>query len=108
MFGLPSYDGPRFGTALELRWYEGGTIDNDCIEGEISRDGINTNNVLPTLYTNLTLDYDFAAAGDNSVQGFFRDGNLFNKAPPFPVSGGERSCQDATGRTYRAEIHFRL
>jgi len=108
VFGMVSYDGGRIGSVLDLRWYEGGTIDNNLIEGAISRDGVNINNVEPTLYTNLTLNYDFSSAADDSIQAFFRVSNLFNQAPPFPVTGEGRTLYDPTGRSYRVGVRFRL
>src|SRR5690606_28278089 len=63
--GTARYQGERFGAGVDLRWYEGGAIDNRLIEGEISRDGININNVESTLYTNVSLDYDLSEANTN-------------------------------------------
>lgn len=108
VFGQMSYRGARFGTALDLRWFAGGVIDNDFIESEVSRDGVNINNVSPTLYANLTFDYDFSANQDKSLQAFLRIGNLLNQAPPFPVTGEGRTLYDPTGRSYRAGIRFRF
>lgn len=108
VFGLISYDGARLGSALDLRWYEGGVIDNNLIEGEISRDGTNINDVSPTLFANWTLDYDFSADQDDSLQVFARVANLFNQAPPFPVTGEGRSIYDPTGRSYRAGVRFKF
>jgi iron complex outermembrane receptor protein len=108
VFGMASYDGNRIGSVLDLRWYEGGTIDNNLIEGQISRDGVNINKVKPTLYTNLTLNYDFSPEADDSIQAFVRVSNLFNKAPPFPITGEGRTLYDPTGRAYRVGVRFRM
>lgn len=108
VFGSARYKGERLGAALDLRWYGGGTISNVLIEGLISRDGVNINRVEPTLYTNVTLDYDFSAAGDDSLQLFVRVANLFNKAPPFPVTGEGRTLYDPTGRSYKAGVRFKF
>lgn len=108
VFGSVRYKGERLGTALDLRWYGGGAISNVLIEGLISRDGVNINRVKPTLYTNVTMDYDFSAAGDDSLQLFVRVANLFNKAPPFPVTGEGRTLYDPTGRSYKAGVRFKF
>ncbi|MGC1269716.1 MAG: TonB-dependent receptor [Croceibacterium sp.] len=108
VFGSARYKGERLGTSLDLRWYGGGAISNVLIEGLISRDGVNINRVKPTLYTNVTMDYDFSAAGDDSLQLFVRVANLFNKAPPFPVTGEGRTLYDPTGRSYKAGVRFKF
>lgn len=108
VFGTARYKGERFGTTLDLRWYQGGTISNLLIEGQISRDGVNINKVEPTLYTNVTFDYDFSAEKDNALQLFVRVANVFNKAPPFPVTGEGRTLYDPTGRSYKAGIRFKF
>jgi outer membrane receptor protein involved in Fe transport len=108
VFGTARYSGERFGTTLDLRWYEGGAINNLLVEGLVGRDGVNTNSVSPTLYTNVTADYDFSPSADGSLQIFARVSNLFNKAPPFPVTGEGRSLYDPTGRSYRAGIRFKF
>lgn len=108
VFGTARYKGERFGTTLDLRWYEGGTINNLLTEGLNTVNGININRVEPTLYTNLTFDYDFSAAKDNSLQLFVRVSNVFNVDPPFPVTGEGRSLYDPTGRAYKGGIRFRF
>lgn len=108
VFGMISYTGPRIGSTIDLRWYQGGRINNDLIEGDISRDGVNINKVSPALFTNLTLTYDFSRAADDSLQVFVRVSNLFNKAPPFPVTGEGRTLYDPTGRAFRAGVRFKL
>lgn len=106
--GTARYSGERFGAAVDLRWFEGGAINNQLIEGEISRDGVNVNDVSPTLYTNLTLDYDLSERADDGMQLFFRIANLFNQGPPFPVTGEGRTLYDPTGRYYKAGVRFKF
>jgi len=108
VIGTGRYAGDRFGAAVDLRWYEGGSINNQLVEGEISRDGVNINEVSPTLYTNLTLDYDFSENRDNRMQLFVRIANLFNQGPPFPVSGEGRTLYDPVGRYYKAGVRFKF
>jgi outer membrane receptor protein involved in Fe transport len=107
VFGTVRYQGERFGTVLDLRWYEGGAINNQLVEGEISRDGVNINRVKPTVFTNVTLDYDFSPQKDDSLHMFFRVSNLFNTYPPFPITGEGRSLYDPTGRSYKLGIRFK-
>src|SRR5690606_32954685 len=85
VFGTVRYQGERLGTVLDLRWYEGGAINNQLVEGEISRDGVNSNRVKATVFTNVTLDYDFSREKDGRMQLFFRVSSLMTTYPPFPV-----------------------
>ncbi len=108
VFGTIAYNTERFGSTLDLRWYAGGRINNDLVEGEISRDGVNINDVKPALFTNLTFKYDVSPAGNESVEAFVRISNLFNRWPPFPVTGEGRTLYDPTGRAYRVGVRFKL
>lgn len=105
--GTARYQGERFGAGVDLRWYEGGAIDNRLIEGEISRDGININKVDSTLYTNVSLDYDLSESKNNGIQLFARVANLFNQSPPFPITGEGQTLYDPTGRSYKIGVRFK-
>ncbi|MGX7897007.1 TonB-dependent receptor plug domain-containing protein [Tsuneonella sp. HG222] len=105
VFGLLSYDNDRFSTALDLRWYGGGTINNQRVEGEISANGFNINHVDPVLYANLSASYSLANDDGNGPEVYVRINNLFDKAPPFPSTGG--GLFDPVGRSYRVGVRFK-
>jgi len=108
VFGMASYEGRRLSSALDLRWYGGGTIDNQRVEGAAAVNGVNINHVSPTLYTNLTVTMDVSPDADKRLELFARVSNLFNTAPPFPATGEGRTLFDPTGRAYRVGVRFKL
>jgi outer membrane receptor protein involved in Fe transport len=108
VFGLVSYEGKRFGTALDLRWFGGGTIDNTRVEGLAAVNGVNINDVDPILYTNATLTMDVSPNADKRMELYFRVNNLFDKAPSFPNTAEARTIFDPVGRAYRVGMRFRL
>ena len=105
MFTTLGYQGERLGTSLELRWYEGGKIDNTRIAGAATAQGANINHVGSTAYTNLSMSYDLAPMSDNDLSVYLRVNNLFDRAPPFPNTGG-LGIFDEVGRAYRLGVRF--
>ena len=108
VFGMLAYEGRRFGSVLDLRWYGGGTIDNTRVEGAATALGVNINHVSPTLYTNLTMTFDVSPKADKQLELFGRVSNLFNTYPPYPGTGEGRTLFDPTGRAYKVGVRFKL
>ncbi|MBO9580380.1 MAG: TonB-dependent receptor [Sphingobium sp.] len=108
IFGLATYEGKRVTTTLDMRWYQGGTIDNTRVEGQASAVGVNINHTRSTFYTNLAVTADLSAKGDKAIELFARVNNLFDRAPPFPITGEGASIFDVVGRAYRAGVRFKL
>lgn len=106
VFGLLSWEGERFGSALDLRWYGGGKIDNTRVEGAIALNGVNTNSASATLYTNLTVNWNLPRGRLNGGEVFARVSNLFDEAPPFPNTAEGRTLFDSVGRAYRLGVRF--
>jgi outer membrane receptor protein involved in Fe transport len=106
VFGQLSYTLNNFTATVEQQYYEGGTIDNTRIEGQVSLLGANINHVGSTMYTNLTLQYDLPANRlAKSTQLFLRVNNLFNTWPPWPNNGG--GLFDEVGRAFRLGVRFK-
>lgn len=109
LFGTAGYEGERWSTTLEGRWYSGGNVDNTLIEGRSAANGINRNHVTSLLYTNLTLQYAVAPNADWKAHIYFRVNNLTNEDPPFAETGTATSALfDVVGRNYRLGIRFDL
>lgn len=100
--GTVSFAKGPFRALADLRWYEGGTIDNTLTEGAISATGVNINKVDSSFYTNLTLTYTIDE--DRRREIFFRVNNLFDSWPPFPSTGN--GFFDELGRAYRVGVRF--
>lgn len=107
VFGLLSYEGARLSTTLDLRWFQGGKIDNTRVEGAIAANGVNINHSGSTLYTNLTFNADVSPNADKRAELFFRVNNLFDVAPPFPNTTEGATIFDPVGRAFRVGIRFR-
>ncbi len=108
VFGNISYEGKRITTTLDLRWFAGGTIDNTRIEGQASAAGVNINHASSTFYTNLAVTADVSGKADKSIEIFARINNLFDKGPPFPITGEGASIFDVVGRAYRVGVRFKM
>jgi iron complex outermembrane receptor protein len=108
VFGLLSYEGRRLGTALDLRWFGGGTVDNTRVAGAATVAGVNINDVDPILYTNATLTLDVSPDADKRLELYFRVNNLFDKAPSFPATAEARTIFDPVGRAFRLGARFRM
>lgn len=108
VFGMVNYQGRRFSSALDMRWYTGGTVDNRRVTGEISANGVNIGRVSSTLYTNLTATIDVSPNADKRLELFGRVSNLTNTPPPFPATGEGGGLFDPTGRAYRIGVRFKL
>lgn len=106
VFGLLSWEGERWSTALDLRWFSGGKIDNTRVEGAIALNGVNTNHASSTLYTNLTVNWKLPEGWLGDSQVFARVSNLFDEAPPFPSTAEGRTLFDPVGRAYRLGLRF--
>lgn len=106
VFGLLSWEGERWGTALDLRWYGGGKIDNRRVVGEASLNGVNINDVGSTLYTNLTVDWKLPGGWLREGEVFARVSNLFDEPPAFPNTAEARTIFDPVGRAYRLGVRF--
>jgi iron complex outermembrane receptor protein len=109
LFGTAGYEGERWSTTLEGRWYSGGQVDNTLVEGAIAANGVNRNHVASTLYTNATIQYAIAPEADWKAHVYFRVNNIFNEEPPFAETGTATSALfDVVGRNYRLGIRFDL
>ncbi|MBN8830754.1 MAG: TonB-dependent receptor, partial [Sphingomonadales bacterium] len=108
VFGLLSYEGRRITTVVDLRWFSAGTIDNTRVEGQISAIGTNTNHASSTLYTNLTVTADVSREGNKAVEMFVRVNNVFDRAPPYPITGEGATIFDVVGRAFRVGARFKI
>lgn len=105
VFGDLSWGNGPWDVATEVRWFQGGTIDNTRIYAAKTAIGSNINSTSSTYYTNLTVQYALPSDGDHEYELFARINNLFNRAPPFPSVGG--GIFDEIGRAYRVGVRFR-
>jgi outer membrane receptor protein involved in Fe transport len=103
-FGTIQYGLGRFSSVLDIRWYEGGTIDNTLTLGELSATGVNVNSVGSTTYFNATLSYRFGQ--QEQIETFVRVNNLLDEWPPFPNNGS--MLFDEVGRAYRVGLRFKF
>lgn len=103
-FVFATYDLDSFSATVDWRWYSGGVLDNTRVYGEISASGTNVGELGSIHYTNLLLNWrvPFAGAADTSV--YLRVSNLFDREPPYPLTGGQ--FIDQVGRAYR--LGFRV
>jgi hypothetical protein len=106
LFGLLSWEGERFGSALDLRWYGGGNIDNTRVAGAVALNGVNTNDASSTLYTNLTVNWNLPEGWLEGGELFARVSNVFDEAPAFPNTAEGRTLFDPVGRAYRLGVRF--
>jgi outer membrane receptor protein involved in Fe transport len=104
--GLITHEIGRVGTTLDLRWLEGGAIDNSFVVGTGALNTININDTKNTFYTNVNLTYDISPEVDGSREVFFRVSNLFGVAPPFPDQ--QSPLFDQIGRSYRVGVRFSI
>lgn len=89
---------------VDWRWYGGGNIDNNRIEGFAGPQGTNINKLPAVHYTNLNFSYELPELfnSGNAVV-YLRVDNLFDKDPPFPL---RTNFFDNLGREYRAGMRF--
>jgi hypothetical protein len=86
-----------------VRWYQGGKISNQRIEGFAGVQGANVNSIGSLTYTSLSLNYNFDGRWSGAV--FARVDNLFDRDPPFPLRS---AYNDNNGRGYRLGVRFRF
>jgi iron complex outermembrane receptor protein len=102
-FAFINYNVGPFGAGLDVRWYEGGKLDNNRVEGGVGSGTTNVNNMGSLAYTSLNLTYDANLAGMKRFQIFARVDNLFDREPPFPLTS---AFNDNAGRGYRAGVRM--
>ena len=93
----------NFSGLLDVRWYQGGNISNQRIEGFAGVQGANVNSIGSLTYTSLSLNYNFDGRWSGTV--FGRVDNLFDRDPPFPLRS---AYNDNNGRGYRLGVRFKL
>ena len=103
-YGTIRYDLDRLSTVLDIRWFEGGAIDNTLTLGALSATGVNINYVGSSTYLNASVSYRFGQ--DESIETFARVNNLLDEWPPFPNNG--TLLFDEVGRSYRVGVRFRF
>ncbi|MGC1271037.1 MAG: TonB-dependent receptor, partial [Croceibacterium sp.] len=103
---LVSHSIDRLTTVLDLRWLQGGAVDNTFVVGTGSLNTINFNDTKDTLYTNIGFTYDFSGDRDGSREGFVRFNNVFDVAPPFPDQASPMF--DLAGRSVRVGARFKI
>jgi outer membrane receptor protein involved in Fe transport len=104
--GLITHEIGRATTTLDLRWLQGGKIDNSFVVGTGALNTININDTKNTFYTSVNLTYDISPDADGSREVFFRVNNLFDVAPPFPDQ--QSPMFDQIGRSYRVGVRFSI
>lgn len=104
--GLITHEIGRMTTTLDLRWLQGGTIDNDFVVGTGALNTININDTKNRFYTNATFSLDVSSKGDRSREMFVRLNNIFNVAPPFPDQASP--LFDLVGQSFRVGLRFKL
>ncbi len=96
----------KFDALVDWRWYGGGNISSQRIEGFAGIQGANVNDLSAVNYTSLNLSYDLAGLIDGwDGTLFFRVDNLFDRDPPFPL---RNAFNDNNGRGYRLGMRFSL
>ncbi len=96
----------KFSALIDWRWYGGGKLSNQRIEGFAGVQGANINELSAVNYTSLNLSYDVSGlieGWDGNL--FFRVDNLFDRDPPFPLRS---AFNDNNGRGYRLGLRFSL
>jgi iron complex outermembrane receptor protein len=104
--GLVTHEIGRLTSTLDLRWLQGGAIDNDFVVGTGALNTININRTKNTFYTNATFSLDVSTNGDRSREMFVRLNNIFNVAPPFPDQASP--LFDLVGQSFRVGLRFKL
>lgn len=104
--GLLTHEFGRLTSTLDLRWFQGGKIDNDFVVGTGALNTININDTKNTLYTNATFNFDVSNNEDKSREVFVRLNNIFNVAPPFPDQASP--LFDLAGQSFRVGVRFKL
>jgi iron complex outermembrane receptor protein len=104
--GLATHEVGRLASTLDLRWFQGGAIDNDFVVGTGALNTINFNRTRNTLYTNATFNLDVSSAADRSRELFLRLNNIFDVAPPFPDQSSP--LFDLAGQSFRVGVRFKL
>lgn len=96
----------KFSALIDWRWYGGGKLSNQRIEGFAGVQGANINDLSAVNYTSLNLSYGVSGlieGWDGNL--FFRVDNLFDRDPPFPLRS---AFNDNNGRGYRLGLRFSL
>jgi iron complex outermembrane receptor protein len=101
-FIFATYELDRFSATVDWRWYSGGPIDNTRVYGAATASGTNIGDLDPIEYTNLSLTWKPNFRHSDNVQLYLRVNNLFDRPPPYPLTGG--SMVDEIGRAYRAGV----
>ncbi|MBB5986793.1 TonB-dependent receptor plug domain-containing protein [Sphingobium lignivorans] len=104
--GLITHELGRLTSTLDLRWLQGGKIDNDFVVGTGALNTINFNDTKNIFYTNATFTVDVSRDADRSREMFIRLNNIFNVAPPFPDQASP--LFDQVGRSFRVGLRFKL
>jgi outer membrane receptor protein involved in Fe transport len=104
--GLITHEFGRLTSTLDLRWLQGGAIDNDFVVGTGALNTININRTKNTFYTNATFNFDVSNNADRSREVFVRLNNIFNVAPPFPDQASP--LFDQVGQSFRVGVRFKL
>ncbi|MCW2395944.1 MULTISPECIES: TonB-dependent receptor plug domain-containing protein [unclassified Sphingobium] len=104
--GLVTHELGRLTSTLDLRWLQGGKIDNDFVVGTGTLNSINFNDTKNTFYTNATFTVDVSRDADRSREMFIRLNNIFNVAPPFPDQASP--LFDQVGRAFRVGLRFKM
>lgn len=104
--GLVTHEMGRLTSTLDLRWLQGGAIDNDFVVGTGALNTINVNRTKNTFYTNATFTVDVSTDGDRGRELFLRVNNIFNVAPPFPDQASP--LFDQVGQSFRVGLRFKL
>lgn len=92
----------RFSGTVDWRWYSGGVLDNTRVYGLAAPNGTNVDKLGSIHYTNLTLNWEPQLFGARDASVFLRVNNVFDKQPPFPLTGG--AVVDTVGRAYRVGL----
>lgn len=96
----------KFDATIDFRWYGGGKISNQRIEGFAGVQGVNINDLPSVNYTSLNIGYDLTGLiKDWKGSVYFRVDNLFDRDPPFPLRS---AFNDNNGRGYRLGMRFSM
>jgi len=102
-FFFADYKLGRFGLGLDWRWYGGGNLDNARVEGGVGPGTTNLNKLGSVSYTGLNFSYEAELGNLKRSEFFVRVDNLFDRAPPFPLTS---AFNDGGGRGYRAGVRL--
>lgn len=105
MYLFATYALDRFSGTVDWRWQSGGVLDNTRVYGLAAANGTNVDKLGSNHYTNVSLNWEPELLDARNTTVFLRVDNVFDKKPPFPLTGGAGLTE---GRAYRIGLRLGL